>query len=145
LVLAACGGGTTAEAPGTTPTSAGETAQLFAGLYAAGPELSSFVPCALGELPGPGQGYWLIPNEEFSQLLEDPGGITIAEIAGTYGPYDVFAIYVRFEGILSEEAGQGYGPSGLYRGEVRVTKALEASRQWVGSTYPQERYVGCGP
>jgi hypothetical protein len=69
----------------------------------------------------------------------------MGDIAGTYGPYDVFAIYVRFEGILSAEPGKEYGPSGLYIGEIQVTKVLEASRHWVGSTDPQRQvFTGCG-
>jgi hypothetical protein len=107
--------------------------------------MSSFVTCAMGELPGPGKGYWLVPNEEFSQLVENPTGITMGDIAGTYGPYDVFAIYVRFEGILTAESGKGYGHLGLYEGEIRVTRALAASRHWVGSTEPQRQiFTGCG-
>lgn len=138
FVLAACN-------VSANPASSGETAQLFAGFYASGPEMSSFVTCAMGELPGPGKGYWLVPNEEFSQLVENPTGITMGDIAGTYGPYDVFAIYVRFEGILTAESGKGYGHLGLYEGEIRVTRALAASRHWVGSTEPQRQiFTGCG-
>jgi hypothetical protein len=56
----------------------------------------------------------------------------------------VFAVYVRFEGILSAETGKGYGHLGLYDGEIQVTKALQASRRWVGSTYPPPVFTGCG-
>jgi len=35
------------------------------------------------------------------------------------------------------------GSSGLYIGEIQVTKALEASRRWVGSTYPPGIFKGC--
>jgi hypothetical protein len=84
-----------------------------------------------------GKGYWLIPNAEFSRLYENPGGITMGDIGSTYGPFDRFAIYVRFEGILSPsddaESEKGYGYLGNYAREVMVTKALEAKRLWVGS------------
>ena len=130
---------------GETNTDSERAVQVFEGFYAAETEISSFVTCAMGELPGSGKGYWLVPNEEFSQLYENPAGITMGDIAGTYGPYDVFAIYVRFEGILSAEPGKGYGPSGRYQGEVQVTKALAASRHWVGSSDPQRQvFTGCG-
>ena len=144
LVLAACYGGANPVPTGETNIVSGVTVQVFEGFYAAGPEISSFVTCAMGELPGPGKGYWLVPNDEFSQLYENPKGITMVDIAGTYGPFDVFAVYVRFEGILSAESGKGYGHLGLYLGEIQVTKALAASRHWVGSTYPQEVFTGCG-
>lgn len=144
FVLAACNVGTDLVPTEETNTDSGGNAQLFQGFYAAGPGMSSFVTCAMGELPGPGKGYWLLPNDEFSQLYENPKGITLGDIAGTYGPFDVFAIYVRFEGILSAESGKGYGHSGLYVGEIQVTKALEVSRRWVGSTSPQQVFTGCG-
>ncbi len=145
LVLSACTIGANSAPTGETNTNSGVTAQLFEGFYASAPEMSSFVTCAMGELPGPGKGYWLAPNDEFSQLFENPQGITMGDIAGTYGPYDKFAIYVRFEGILSAETGKGYGYLGLYIGEIQVTKALEASRRWVGSAYPQWVFRGCAP
>jgi hypothetical protein len=144
VVLAACNVGANPAATEETNTDSEVTAQLFEGFYASGPEMSSFVTCAMGELPGPGKGYWLVLNDEFSQLYGSPKGITMGDIAGTYGPYDEFAIYVRFEGILSSESGKGYGHLGLYIGEIQVTKALEASRRWVGSTYPQQVFRGCG-
>jgi len=54
----------------------------------------------------------------------------ISDLAGTYGPDDKLAIYVRFEGVLSPpasaESGKGYGHLGLYAREVKVTEALEA-------------------
>jgi hypothetical protein len=64
-------------------------------------------------------------------------------IGSTYGPYDRFVTYIRFEGILLAESGQGYGHLGLYSGEIQVTKALEASRRWVGSAYPPETFYSC--
>jgi len=144
VALAACNVSTNPTTTRETNSNSEVTAQLFQGFYASGPEMSSFVTCAMGELPGPGKGYWLIPNDEFSQLYENPKGITMNDIAGTYGPYDQFAIYIRFEGILSAESGKGYGHLGLYIGEIQVTKALEAHRHWVGSTYPQQVFTGCG-
>ena len=144
-MLAACDEGPKPVLPEGTNTASERAVQIFEGLYAAGPEVSSFVTCAMNELPGPGKGYWLVPNEEFSQLVGNPAGITMGDIAGTYGPYDVFAIYVRFEASLTAEPGQGYGPSGLYRGKIQVTRALAASRRWVGSSDPQRRvFTGCG-
>lgn len=143
LVLTACNAGAncaSTEEPNTNPR---VPAQLFEGLYVSGPEVSSFVTCEMGELPGAGKGYWLVPNDEFSQLYENPKGVTLGDIAGTYGPYDEFAIYVRFEGILLAESGKQYGHLGLYIGEIQVTKALEASRRWVGSTYPPGIFKGC--
>lgn len=141
FMLAGCSAAPTSPATqAATPTIA---AEIFEGYYASEPEVSSFVTCAMGELPGPGKGYWLVPNDEFTQFYENPTGITMGDIAGTYGPYDVFAIYIRFEGILSAESGKGYGHSGLYIGEVQVTKMLEASRHWVGSTNPQQVFRGC--
>jgi hypothetical protein len=145
FLLAACSPVANSVSTVGTNTPMGVASQLFEGFYAVDAEMSSFVSCAMGELPGPGKGYWLIPNEEFSQLYEHPTGITMGDIAGTYGPYDVFAIYVRFEGILSAEPGKGYGHLRLYDGEIQVTKVLEASRHWVGSTYPEKQvFVGCG-
>jgi hypothetical protein len=145
FVLAACNQSTNPMSIDKTNTPPGLATQPFEGFYAAGAEMSSFVTCAMGELPGPGKGYWLIPNEEFSQFYENPQGITMSDIAGTYGPYDVLAIYVRFEGILSSEPGKGYGHLGLYGGEIQVTKVLEVSRRWVGSTEPQRQvFTGCG-
>lgn len=144
LVLAACSGVPNPVPITETDTDTRVAVQLFEGFYASAPELSSFVPCILGELPGPGKGYWLVPNDEFSRLYESPTGISLSDIAGTYGPYDQLAVYVRFEGKLTAEPGKGYGHLGLYHGKIQVTKALEASRRWVGSTYPQQVFVGCG-
>jgi hypothetical protein len=145
FVLTACNPSVSALPPVEANTPPGVAARLFEGFYAADAEMSSFVTCAMGELPGPGKGYWLVPNEEFSQLYENPTGITMGDIAGTYGPYDVFAIYVRFEGILSAEPSKRYGHLGLYSGEIQVTQVFEASRHWVGSREPQrERLTGCG-
>ncbi len=145
FVLVACNPGVSPAITTETNTPPGVAAQLFEGFYAADGERSSFVTCAMHELPGSGKGYWLVPNEAFSQLVANPTGITMGDVAGTYGPYDVLAIYVRFEGILSAEPGKGYGPSGLYSGEIQVTRALEASRRWVGSTDPQQQvFTGCG-
>ena len=143
LVLAACNPGSHAVPTIGTNTPAGGAAQLFEGFYAADAGTSSFVTCSMGELPGPGRGYWLIPSDEVSRFYENPTGITTGDIATTYGPYDLFAIYVRFEGILSAEPGKRYGPSGLYSGEIQVTTMLEASRQWVGKTYPKQDFRGC--
>lgn len=143
FMLAACNPGSNAVSIIQTNTPAGAAAQLFEGFYTANAGISSFVTCAMGELPGPGKGYWLIPSDEVSRFYENPRGITIGDIATTYGPHDLFAIYVRFEGILSAEPGKRYGPSGLYVGEIQVTRMLEASRQWVGSTYPQQVFIGC--
>jgi len=146
LVLAACNLDANSASTGEASANPEVTTQLFEGFYASGPEMSSYVTCAMGELPGPGKGYWLIPNDEFSQLYENPKGITIIDIAGTYGPYDVFAVYVRFEGILSTEPGKGYGHLGLYIGEIQVTRALAANVQFVGSRDPQRQFfIGCGP
>lgn len=117
--------------------------RLFEGFYVSAPNVSSFVPCAMDELPEAGKGYWLIPNDDFSQQYEHPEGITYADIGITYGLYDEFAIYVRFEGILFEEPDNGYGHSGLYAGEVQVIKSLEVSRRWVGSSYPPKTFRGC--
>jgi hypothetical protein len=106
------------------------TIQTFEGDYYESPEISSFVPCGMNETPGPGKGYWLVPNDEFSQLYKSAMGNMVRDAAGTYGPYDKLAIYVRFEGVLSPpagtESGEGYGHSGLYAREVKVTKALQA-------------------
>ena len=145
FVLIACNLGVTIVSTVGTNTPPGVPAQLFEGFYATDAEMSSFVTCAMSELPGPGKGYWLVPSDEFSQLYEHPTGITMGDIAGTYGPYDVFAIYVRFEGILSAEPGKEYGHLGLYSGEIQVTKVLEVSRHWVGSSEPErQRFIGCG-
>jgi hypothetical protein len=143
LVLVACNSSANSVVTEAPNTNLRVSAQLFEGFYSSAPDVSSFVTCAMGELPGAGRGYWLVPNDEFSQLYEHPGGITFGDIGGTYGPYDKFAIYVRFEGILFDESGQGYGHLGLYNGEIQVTRALEASRRWVGSTYPHEIFKGC--
>ena len=97
----------------------------------------------MNELPGADKGYWLVPNREFIQLYKRPEGVTLGDIGGTYGPYDAFAIYVRFEGVLIAESGQGYGHLGRYPGEIKVVAALEASRRWVGSTYPPGVFKGC--
>lgn len=144
LVLAACNRGINSVPISATNTNPEGATQLFEGFYAVDAEMSSFITCAMGELPGPGKGYWLLPNDEFSQLYENPQGITMSDIAGTYGPYDVFAVYVRLEGILSAEPGKGYGHLGLYIGEIQVTKTFEVSRRLVGSTHPQQVFTGCG-
>ena len=114
----------------TTPTI---TVQTFEGSYGFGTEISSFVPCGMNEMPGPGKGYWLVPNDEFSQLYQRALADRMSAIAGTYGPYDDIPdmpIYVRFEGVLSPpasaESGEGYGHLSLYAREVKVTKALKA-------------------
>lgn len=143
LVLGGCIKGVTPTPTEKPPPSPEGPTQLFEGFYLSDPEVSSFVPCALDELPGEGKGYWLVPTNEFSQLYENPEGITFADIGSTYGPYDKFAIYVRFEGVLLAEPDKGYGHLGLYAGEIQVTRALEASRRWVGSTYPPETFHGC--
>lgn len=143
LMLAACQKDVnfaSKERPNTIPEL---PTQVFEGFYESAPEVSSFVTCAMEELPGKGKGYWLVPNAEFTQLYDNPAGITFGDIAGTYGPYDQFAIYVRFEGILVPKTSNGYGHLGLYSGEIRVTKALETSRRWVGSTYPPGAFKGC--
>ncbi len=137
--LAACNVVSTTPVPTRVTNVNSETiAQTFDGLYDSTSETSSFVPCSMNEFPGPGKGYWLVPNYEFSQLYEKAMSDMIGDIAGTYGPYDEFVIYVRFQGILSPpasvEAGLGYGHLGLYSREVTVTKALEAKYYWVGTT-----------
>ncbi len=143
LILTACGASGTAAPTKDPNTNPDLPVAVFEGFYLSEPEISSFVPCALGELPGEGVGYWLIPDAEFSQRYENPEGISFGDIASTYGPYDRFAIYVRFEGVLHSGSDVGYGPSGLYIGEIQVTRTLEVSRRWVGSTYPEEVFRGC--
>jgi len=137
LVSTACTGILPTEEPSVAPV------QFFEGFYFSGPDISSFVTCEMDEPPGAGKGYWLLPDDEFSRLYENPDGISIGDIATTYGPYDQFAIYVRFEGILSAESEKGYGHTGLYVGEIRVTKVLEVSRRWVGSTNLPRSFKGC--
>jgi hypothetical protein len=143
LLIAACNAGYNYAATEEPNTNSGLSVQLFEGFYSSGPDVSSFVTCEMGELPGAGKGYWLVPNDEFSQLSRNPEGVTLGDIGGTYGPYDMFALYARFEGILISEKGKRYGHSGKYIGEIQVTKALEVSRRWVGSTYPPGIFIGC--
>jgi hypothetical protein len=129
LTLTACNAGI---APASsqavdTPTTA---VQMFEGRYEYTAEMSSFIPCGMGEKPGPGKGYWLVPDQEFSQMYQKTLTTAWAAVAGTLGPDDELAIYVRFQGVLSPSAGatsSGYGPSNLYQREVKVTRALEAS------------------
>ena len=136
LALTACNAGITPASARKTATNRAAGVQVFEGFYEAAADISSFVPCDMNELPGYGKGYWLVSNDEFSQLYGHPEGITIGDIGSTYGPGDRFAIYVRFEGNLSPvgdvESGKGYGYLGLYGGVITVTKALKAERLWVG-------------
>jgi len=139
LVFTACNVDNPTPAPSSVAKGDSETnAQTLQGLYARAAEISSFVPCEMNEFPGPGNGYWLVPNDEFSQLHTLVNNEMMADIAGTYDPYDRFVIYVRFQGVLSPptsgEMGSGYGPEGLYSREVKVTKALQAKYYWVGTT-----------
>src|SRR5512134_1170749 len=83
FLLAACNGGTKPVFTGETNTDSERAVQIFEGFYAAETEISSFVTCAMGELPGPGKGYWLVPNDKFSPLYEQPTGIAMGDIAGT--------------------------------------------------------------
>ena len=143
ILLGACSDGSSSNIEQQPTNPSYSPVQQFEGLYKAGAEMSSFVPCDLKELPGAGVGYWLIPNGGFLEMYENPSGVTLAEQAGTYGPYDQFSLYVRFEGRLWEDPNETYGPLGDYSGEIIVTKAIEAKRKLVGSSYPPGEFWGC--
>ncbi|NOH02704.1 MAG: hypothetical protein HND47_12460 [Chloroflexi bacterium] len=129
-----------------TPANETQDVQVFEGQYTSdGPvvnfeetTISSFVPDGMDETPGAGKGYWLVPNDEFVRLYNEEFMAMISAIAGTYGPCDVLAIGVKFEGILSppgvNEA--GYGFAGLYKREVKVVRVLEIKYFWVTYSCP---------
>jgi hypothetical protein len=102
---------------------------IFVGYYRTSFEISSFVPCAMGDLPGYAKGYWLTadPQVEFY----DHYRTTIAASSGSAiaGSDDARAIvFVRFIGQLSPPAdpnGAGYGHLGSYTHEITVTQILE--------------------
>ena len=128
--------------PKSTPTP-DESLQILTGLYHSELNVSSFVSCEMKEMPGKGKGYWVALNDELSKKYATPGGISFGDIASTYGPYDQFAIYVRFAGTLSTGASDGYGHLGQYAGEIVVEQIWQVSRRLVGSTYPPEEFWGC--
>ena len=128
--------GLTACRPTVTPTASITPTieqELFKGHFILSLEVASFVPCGMGKTPGSGQGFWLIPNEEFSEQYRNASSI----VAGTFGPNDQIASdwYAEFYGVLSPpaEAGAGYGHLGAYTRTVTVTQAIQVTYYQVGS------------
>jgi hypothetical protein len=99
----------------------GSTESEFRGYYTSGFEVSSFVPCASGDVPGYGAGYWLNSEPEsgfydqYSQLSQSvnppPGGYV--------------TVFTRFRARLSPPG--SYGHLGAYSHEITVTEVLEMS------------------
>ena len=124
LVLSACAAGQS-----TSPAEDASTASIengaYSGYYRASRETSSFAPCPEhGEpetLPGYGVGYWLDSTPE-SKFIEMYDAIVAQSI-----PQDRegVIVFIRVEGNLSPESGQGYGHLGKYSRAITVTKTLE--------------------
>ena len=115
----------------------------FEGFFLYTAEINSFVPCGIDELPGEGKGLWLVPNPEFLERYDNPTGVTLGNIASTYGPYDQFAIYVRFDGIRLDEIEPVSEDRSHFIGDIQVIRTFEASRRWVGRRNPELDFQGC--
>jgi len=90
-------------------------------------------PDGMNEKLGTDKGYWLVPNDEFIRRYNEELNAMGMFLAGTYGPCDLLAIHIKFEGVLSTPAanGSGYGYMKLYEREVNVTRVLEIKYIWV--------------
>ncbi len=98
---------------GSPPAALPETAVDLTGHMVIGFEVASFVPCALGDDPGDGQGYW---------LSADPG-VQLYDAYHAATGDDYTPAYVHLRGRLSPEG--EYGHLGGYTRELTVTEIIE--------------------
>jgi hypothetical protein len=103
----------------------------FVGYYAASFEVSSFVPCAENDLPGPAKGYW-IDIFRSSAFLEEYDSL-VTEISHNENQVKEtrLIVFVHFIGQRSNRIYDGYagidrrGHMALYKQEIIVIDIIE--------------------
>jgi hypothetical protein len=112
------------------------TNEIIQGYSTGGFEVSSFVPCTDGRLPGYGIGYWITYDQDSGfEALEKLWNDYARKFRPTKDPRDGgFVVYIKAEAKVTRLAKPGEGESpevfghdGLYEGEIVVIKLLDSA------------------
>ncbi len=103
----------------------------YRGYFTESFEVSSFVLCSDGILPGYGKGYWLeaSPISGFEEMFSEK--ITAMASSKNSSNASNLIVYVRFIGQISNPAyepyslGESHGHMGLYKQSILVLKTLD--------------------